>query len=71
MIFVKVTEELESLPFYRVSECFKDLMYPVLLFCDQRSGRDSQRICPALSLSLSGAGGKEETGGLVCLLAIN
>lgn len=29
MIFVRVTEELESLPFYRVSKCFKDLMYPV------------------------------------------
>lgn len=36
MIFGRVTEELESLPFYRVSECFKDLMYAVILFCDQR-----------------------------------
>lgn len=34
--FFWITKELESLPFYRVSKCFKDLMSPVLWFCDQR-----------------------------------
>lgn len=48
--FRRVTEELESLPFYSVSKCFKDLMYPVLLFWDQRLFLPKHLSCFELEL---------------------